>query len=246
MRFRQVFAFAALLAVSPAAAQTNILDSTLAEPDQKTGEVSTNELRKILADNSAIVLDTRPRAQFVAGHVPGANNLDAKPDEVVAAVEKLAGGDRAKPLVLTCNGPFCQASRAMGAQLAAAGFANVRRYQLGIPVWRALGGPTQIELEGVARIFGVDRTAVYFDARSPEDFAKGSLAGAHNAPAAALPAVLEKAPLPNDDFNRRVVIFGADGKDARAIALALGKRPWHNVSYFAGSYDALATAVKGK
>jgi hypothetical protein len=32
----------------------------------------------------------------------------------------------------------------------AADFTNVRRYQLGIPVWRALGGLTQIELEAVA------------------------------------------------------------------------------------------------
>ena len=245
MRLIHAASFVWLALASPAFAQ-NILDSTLAETDQKTAEVGTAELRKILADNSAIVLDTRPRAQFVAGHVPGAKNLDAKPDEVVAAVEKLTGGDRSRALVLSCNGPFCQASRTMGAQLVAAGFTSVRRYQLGIPVWRALGGPTEIELEGITRIFGVDRTAVYFDARSPEDFAKGSIPGTHNVPAASLPGVLEKAPLPNDDFNRRVVIFGADGKDARAIAVALGRRPWHNVTYFPGAYDALAAALKGK
>ncbi len=236
-----------LLPFAALAQSTNILQSTLAEPDQKTPEVSTQDVRKILADNSAIILDTRPRAQFVAGHIPGARNLDAPAAESLAAVEKLVGGDRSKPLVLTCNGPFCEASRRMGAQLVAAGFTNVRRYQLGIPVWRAFGGPTEVELEGIVRIFGVDRTAVYFDARTPEEFARGSLPGAHNVPASAVASgALEKAPLPNDDFNRRVVLFGRDGADVRALAVALGKRPWANVMYFPGAYEALAAALKDK
>ena len=240
-------AFALLLTADCALAQTNsALEATLAEPDQRTGEVSTGEMRKILTGNSAVVLDTRPRAQFVAGHIPGARNLDAPATEIIAAVDKLVGGDRAKPLVLTCNGPWCGASKLLGAQLAVAGFANVKRYQLGIPVWRAFGGPTQVELEGIVRIFGVDRTAVYIDARTPEDFAKGSLEGAHNVFAGALPGALEKAPLPNDDFNRRVVLFGADGADALALAIALGKRPWHNVMYYGGSYSTLAAALKGR
>ena len=33
--------------------------------------------------------------------------------------------------------------------LLAAGYTNIRRYQLGLPVWRALGGVTEIESEGV-------------------------------------------------------------------------------------------------
>ena len=94
-------------------------------------------------------------------------------------------GDKSKALVLYCNGPFCQASRRLSEQLVAAGFSNVRRYQLGIPIWRALGGPTAIELEGILRIFRVDQTAVFFDARSPEEFSKGSLPGARNIPLAA-------------------------------------------------------------
>ena len=80
--------------------------------------------------------------------------------------------------MLYCNGPFCQASRRLGDQLAAAGFTNVRRYQLGIPVWRALGGPVQVELDGIARIFKRDMTAVYFDARPAAEFQKGTISGA--------------------------------------------------------------------
>ena len=233
---------------SPLAAQAlGIERATLAEKNAKTPEVSTEQLRQILNEGSAIVLDTRSRAEFDAGHVPGARNLDAPPDQQVAAVEKLVEGNKAASLVMYCNGPYCQASRRLGEQLPAVGFTNVRRYQLGIPVWRALGGPTVVELGGIVRIFDVDKTAVYLDARTSDDFAKGSLAGAHSVPVEDVMSVkLKKIPLPEDDFNRRIVLFGSDGTQARKLADLLSKRPWHNVGYFPGSFDALATTLKGK
>ena len=39
---------------------TSIFQGTLLEPNQKTLEVSTEELRKILADRQSLVLDVRP------------------------------------------------------------------------------------------------------------------------------------------------------------------------------------------
>ena len=235
------------LSLTSAHAQTlDVLQSTLAETGQKTAEVSTADIRRILVDSSALIVDSRPRAQFAAGHIPGARNLDAPAAQQVAAMQKLVNGDKSKPVVLYCNGPFCGASRTLSAQLVDAGFTNVRRYQLGIPVWRALGGPTEIELDAIVRSFGIDRTAVYFDARSPEDFAKGAIPGTHNVPAEKGAGALEKAPLPNDDFNRRVVLFGKDGAQARVLADALSKRPWHNVAYFPGAYETLAEALKRK
>jgi rhodanese-related sulfurtransferase len=225
--------------------EASIYQATLAEPGQKTQEVSTEHLRRILADGSAIVLDARKPSEYAAGHIPGARNLDAPPSALVAAVERLVSGDKSKALVLYCNGPFCQASRRLGEQLVAAGFTNVRRYQLGIPIWRALGGPTEIALEGIVRIFNVDRTAVFFDARSPQEFAKGSLPGAHNVPADEIASgVLDRAPLPLDDFNTRIVLFGRDGAQARALADAMSKKPWHNVTYFPGTFESLRAAIK--
>jgi len=227
----------------------NIYQATLAEPNQKTQEVSTEQVRRILADGSAIILDTRQRSEYVAGHIPGARNValppGTPPAEHVAAVERLAGGDKNKALVLYCNGPFCQASRRVGEQLVAAGFTNVRRYQLGIPIWRALGGPTEIELEGILRIYKVDQTAVFFDARSAEEFAKGSLPGAHNIPADKLASGgLQKAPLPHDDYNTRIALFGRDSAQARALADAFSKNARHNVTYFPGTFEALRAAIK--
>lgn len=241
-----------LLAASGAArAESNVLQATLAEPNQKTAEVSTEELRRILADGSAIVLDSRKSAEYAADHIAGARRAapeaGAPTSAYVTTVERLVGGNKAAPLVLYCNGQFCQASRRLSEHLVAAGFTNVRRYQLGIPMWRTLGGLVEIEIEGIIRIFGIDRTAVYFDARSPEEFAKGSLAGALNLPPAKLIAEgPEKQPLPREDFNTRVILFGRDAAQARELAVAVGKTPYQNVSYFPGSFDQLMTALKGK
>jgi rhodanese-related sulfurtransferase len=236
-------------AVNAAAAQANVLQATLGERNQKTGEVSTEDVRRVLADGSAILLDSRPRAQYAAGHIAGAKNVappaGAPASDYVATVERLVQGDKSKALVLYCNGQYCQASRTLGDQLVAAGFTNVRRYQLGLPMWRTLNGLVEIELEGILRVYRVDQTAVFFDGRSTADFTKLSLPSTYNVPADGLAnGGLRTAPMPNNDFNTRVVIFGRDFAQARALAEAIAKTPYQNVSYFPGTFEALAAALK--
>ena len=55
---------------------------------------------------------------------------------------------------------------------------------------------------------------------------------------------LAQAPLPRDDFNSRVVLFGRDFAQARKLAEALSTTPFHNILYFPGSYEALAAAIR--
>jgi rhodanese-related sulfurtransferase len=241
-------AVAKMAAARPGPAQgTGVLQAIWADAGEPTGEVTTQEVRQILADGSATVVDTRSTAEFAAGHLPGARNIatraDGPAEQYVEAVERLVGGNKATALVLYCNGPFCKRTRSLGRHLVAAGYSDVRRYQLGIPVWRALGGPTEIELNGVLRVYRNDRTAVFFDARTPEEFARGSLLGAHNVPADGTPEEIAKAPLPRDDFNSRVVVFGHDRAQARKLADVLSTTPFHNVLYFPGSHEALAEAI---
>jgi rhodanese-related sulfurtransferase len=235
-------AFAAALAVIavPAFAQS-VFQAILAETKQKTPEANTADVRRALDDGSAVVVDSRKRTEYVAGHVAGAKNASS-----VEEMLKLVSGDKSKAIILYCNGQHCQASRYLGGELVAAGFTDVRRYQLGIPMWRALNGPVEIELEGIVRIFVADRTAVYFDARSSEEFARGTLPGAHNIPIddTGRVALGEKARSLQDDFNTRVILFGRDGAQARKLADAVGKTPYQNVSYFPGTFEELAAAVK--
>ncbi|MGA9087809.1 MAG: rhodanese-like domain-containing protein, partial [Bradyrhizobium sp.] len=155
-----------IVSINTATAQVNIYDATLAESNQTTPEISTGELRRALADGSAVVIDARKHPEFVAGHIAGAKSTMLEGNlppaaVVVPVVERLVGGDKSRAIVVYCNGPHCAASRKLGEQLVAAGFSNVRRYQLGIPLWRTLNGPVEIELEGILRVYKIDRTAVF-------------------------------------------------------------------------------------
>jgi rhodanese-related sulfurtransferase len=161
----------------------NILQSTLMEPNQKTTEVTTDELRQMLAGGSAVVFDARPHMEYAVSHIPGVNNVAPKPGmpmslyvSDVAEIGRIVP-DKATPVVLYCNGPFCGKSKRLAEELLEAGYTNVRRYQLGAPVWRALIGVMEIELDGIRYARDADRTAVFVDARTAEEFQAGSLPG---------------------------------------------------------------------
>src|SRR5262245_44202504 len=175
-----------------AAAQTqapSIFHAVLGEPAQRTAEVSTAELQGILADNSAIVLDARPHLEFAISHIPGALNVAAKPGvspslyvSDAAEVGRLVNGNKKSSLVLYCNGPYCGKSKRLADELLAAGYSNVRRYQLGIPVWRALGGVTEVTSEGLRHVLANDRTAVVIDVRDTSAYGAGTLPDARHLP----------------------------------------------------------------
>jgi rhodanese-related sulfurtransferase len=227
-------------AISAHSESLTIENATLGERDQPAPDISTAELRRILADHNATVLDTRTMAEFDAGHIPGAKIAAGEGSQQLTAIENLVNGNKAAPLVLYCNGPFCQASRKLAKEMASAGFSNLRRYQLGMPVWRALGGPVVIEKQGVFRILKDDRTAVLIDARAHTDFVKATLAGAVNLPVEDFAAgKIKSPPLPIDDFNRRVILFGGHNDEAARLAGLLAKRPWHNVMYYSGRFEDL-------
>ena len=238
----------------------NIQTATSGESGAKTQEISTEELRDILAKKSALVLDVRPAMEFATSHIPGALNVAQKTGTSkalyvsdIAEIERLAGGDKKKDLVLYCNGPFCGKSKRVADELLAAGFKNVKRYQLGIPVWRALGGVTQIEPEGVRYVMQNDRTAVWLDTRPAAEAAKNPLprakiisidvaSGGKDNPA--MQKAKNDGTLPMDDHNTRIIVFGDDPDAVRAIADAVTKEAFHNVSFFAGKAADLSRAAK--
>jgi rhodanese-related sulfurtransferase len=243
-------------------ARATIYQATLQEPNQKTPEVSTEELRQILADQSALVFDARPFQEYAVSHIPGARNVSAKPGmpmseyvSDVAEIGRLIGADQSTPLVLYCNGPFCGKSKRLSAELAEVGYTHVRRYQLGIPVWRALGGLTEIEPEGLRYVLANDRTAVFIDARDLEPVGAQTLPGARNLPRSGLKpgkdvgevkAAKDDGRLPMEDHNTRIVVFGQDGAQAKAVAEAIAQEAFHNVAYFGGTFETLIQQIAGK
>lgn len=253
-----------ILAVCPLPADAqpaaNIQHATLMEPEQKTTEVSTEELRSILADKSATVFDARPFKEYAISHIPGAVNVSAKPGvsislyvSDVAEIGRVVNGNKAAPIVLYCNGPFCGKSKRLAAELLDAGYTNVRRYQLGIPVWRALGGLTQIEPEMLRHVIENDRTAVLIDAREAADFKADGIAQARNIPRSGLKpgkdvgeikAAKDDGRLPMEDHNTRIIVFGATAEQAKAVAEAIAKEAFHNVSFFDADFEQLKSALQ--
>jgi hypothetical protein len=45
--------------------------------------------------------------------------------------------------------------------------------------------------------------------------------------------------LPMEDHNTRIIVFGRDAGQARAVAEALAREAFHNVTYFDGELRAL-------
>jgi rhodanese-related sulfurtransferase len=265
------FGFVAILLVAwrpprlPAQEQTtarpsNVFRAVLDEKSPRTPEISTEELRSILASGAAILLDTRPHLEWAISHIPGAHNVAPKPGvpmsqytSDVSEVGRLVALDKTRPLVLYCNGPFCGKSKRVSEDLLAAGYTNVRRYQLGAPVWRALGGVMVTELDGLHYTLEKDRSAVIIDARDPAEFAEGTLPNARNLPRSKvlegkdvgeIKAAKDDGRLPMEDHNTRIVVFGRDAQQARAVAEAIAQEAFHNVSYLEGGFRALHDLVK--
>ncbi len=237
--------------IGPAQAQPapDILKATLAQPQEKTAEVSTEELRRILAEGSATVFDTRPHLEFAISHIPGALNVAPKagvPMSIyisdIAEIGRILGDRKDAAIVLYCNGPYCGKSKRLAEELTGAGYTNVRRYQLGAPVWRALVGVMQIEPDGIRYVREGDRTAVFFDVRSAEEFRTGSISGARHMPKEEVGKAKDDGRLPMEDHNTRIIVFGKDAAQAKAAAEELAKNAFHNVSFYGGAIADLKLA----
>lgn len=221
---------------------------------ESTREIPTEELERILIDKTVTVLDARPYREYAISHIPGAVNVAPKPGvpismyvSDVAEIGRLVRGNKSAPLVLYCNGLHCGKSKRLAAELIDAGYTDVRRYQAGIPAWRAAGGVCEIELEGLRHVLANDGTAVVIDAREQADFLRGSLRGARNIPRSLVLAgkdvgevkrAKDDGRLPMEDHNTRLLVVGPDAAAARHVAEALTREAFHNVSYFPGPFAA--------
>jgi rhodanese-related sulfurtransferase len=201
-------------------------------------QITTAELRDVLARNEAVVLDARPAEEFGMSHIPGAVNVSQQPGTPmsqyisdVAEVKRLVA-DRERPLVVYCNGPFCGKSRRFAEELVAAGYLNVRRYQLGMPGWRTMGGVAAIEPSALRRVADLDGTAVFIDAGLVD--ARQPVPRMVRLRPEEVILAKDDGRLPMHDHNTRIIVLGATGAQARALAEAIAANAFHNVAYYDG------------
>jgi rhodanese-related sulfurtransferase len=188
-----------------------------------SSEISTTQLRAALTDSTAIILDARPYEEYAVSHIPGARAVPAKPGTTPALYVADAAEvpksipDKTQTLILYCNGLFCGRSERFADDLSKLGYQNVRRYQLGAPGWRALGGVMQVEKPALLRLLAQDASSVLIDAR-PEKGLKPRLRNAVPIPLPEASKAKDDGRLPMTDHNTRIFVVGANGAEARAVA----------------------------
>ncbi len=244
--------FGALLAICisillPVQAQCpatpNIFQTSLLEPPQPGKEISTEQLQQILASGSMPVFDVRFELEYAISHIPGAIDIppvnNTSVEREVSQISALFPNDLHAQFVLTCNGPFCGKSKRVAAALAVAGYDNFYRYQLGLPVWRALGNTVRTDFAGFAYIFNRDHTAVFVDARTPQDFLADTVACAVNIQPGEATAANDDGRLPLWDKGARLVVFADDPQLAKKVAAEIAKKAYWSSSYFSGTFADL-------
>ena len=226
-------------------ATPTIFQTSLLEKDQPGTEITTEQLQQVLSSGSMPVLDVRFPQEYAISHIPGAINIPpnsaADPTNVTQEAEEIAARypDPHGDLVLTCNGPFCGKSKRVAKALGNLGYDHIRRYQLGLPVWRAIGNTVQTDFYGLAYIFSRDETAVFVDARAPQDFRADTIACAVNIQPGEADAANNDARLPLLDKGARVVVFADDPALAKQVASEIAKKAYWSSSYFGGTFADL-------
>ena len=222
---------------------SNVFDGVLSKV-AGSPELSTAQLQAALASASAIVLDARPYEEYAVSHIPGARAVPAKagttPALYVGDAAEVAKHipDKTQPLILYCNGLFCGRSERLADDLIRLGYQNVRRYQLGAPGWRALGGVMQVEKPALLRLLAQDATSVLIDARA-EAGPKPRLRNAVSIPSPEASKAKDDGRLPMTDHNTRIFVVGTNGSEARAVAEAIVHDAFHNVTFFGGAITDL-------
>jgi rhodanese-related sulfurtransferase len=100
------------------------------------------QFRSAVESKSALILDARPSAFFLQGHVPGALNLAR--DNFAPDYRHLSGVLKPahdKPIIVYCSGGACHDSRLVASALLSLGFGNVRVFTGGWEAWSAAGLP---------------------------------------------------------------------------------------------------------
>jgi len=227
-------------------ATPNIFQTSLLEPPQPGKELSTEQIQQILADGQIPVFDVRFELEYAISHIPGAVNIppirNTSVAREVSLISALFPNNPHAEFVLTCNGPFCGKSKRVAAALALAGYDSFDRYQLGLPVWRALGNAVQTDFDGFAYIFNRDQTAVFVDARSPQDFLADTVTCAVNIQPGEATAANDDGRLPLWDKGARVVVFADDPQLAKKVASEIAKKAYWSSSYFSGTFADLESS----
>jgi len=109
-----------------------------ADADEELEPVTRAELLRRAKSLDVVVLDVRPRDEYVAGHIPGAVSIPFEQLE-----HQLASLPDHAEIVAYCRGPYCLLAPHAVELLRRQGF-RARRLEDGLPEWRLAGLPMAV------------------------------------------------------------------------------------------------------
>ena len=112
---------------------------TAGAADSATGinHLKTSELKELVENGNAIILDARSGKYDDGTRIPGAKSLNSKssPEEIAAVIPS-----KDAVVVTYCSNTKCPASKMLAAKLVQLGYTGVNEYAEGIAGWKAAGG----------------------------------------------------------------------------------------------------------
>lgn len=243
---RTTLALIAVLALclAPACASSNAsADKGAAAKAETTQEIPTWDWAQAeqAVAAGAVIVDSRSPEAYAKGHITGAINVPCKDDSALSNLP----ADKNTQLVFYCGGPACSASNKGAVAAAAKGWTRVAEYKGGYPEWaRANGVETKpaarAAVDGIPVLAWADVAAavtggaVLVDARSPEAYAKGHIAGAINVPYKDGDAY---ATLPQDKARRLIFYCGGPACSASTqCATTAREKGYSSVAEYRGGY----------
>ena len=123
-------------------AATNSADSVAISAKTAPGATTVDAHgAKVLFDRGAAFIDTRIDADWDAGRIPGAVQLELKANFTDSALRKLYRPDA--EIVIYCNGETCLRSAEVAGKAAGWGFTKVFYFRDGYPSWKTASYPVE-------------------------------------------------------------------------------------------------------
>jgi rhodanese-related sulfurtransferase len=210
-------------------------------------EIGVQELVGIMTGGEPYHLfDARPGKRFGGGHVPGAKSAFPKDEDFLSKLPT----DKSALLVFYCGGPTCPYTGVAVDKAQAAGYANLKGFQAGLPGWKKAKLPVHSEPKWLAERLNPQH--VVLDVRDKAKSGQAHIQGAVALPTAELQAMTQQfidtqqvAQLPGVSDQRAPVIVYADSHTSPAALLAYKElRTWGygKTTVLAGGFDAWQTA----
>jgi len=99
-------------------------------------EIGTAVVKNAFDGNTALLIDARPYAKFLAESIPGAISVN---DTDISTLMGRFPNDKSTSIITFCQGYDCKKSHAVAQKLVSMGYTKVANYSAGLPAWKKAG-----------------------------------------------------------------------------------------------------------